>query len=308
MSKKRAIRIDPNKQKYIPRTSNIALYYADVNDKTDVRYSNKKTEELLRKYQTSQGLERIRIRNKIVELNLKLVISIARQYCGCNDNLLDLIEEGNMALIKAVDKYDVNKESCFAKIAVYIITGAINYYKIRTANVVVSKNRHGIYAVTRDITNEYLQKENRNPTCEELMDEYNRRLNKNCKVKEDFLEPQIVGIDAYNGCSSSDNPYLNMSQERYDYTLATCSSNDYEVEIDKAHNKEIIRTYLNLLTPKEAEVIKLIYGLEDSKKTYNYKDIGEKLKLTPERIGQIHLRTINKLKQKLVPNYNDSQN
>ena len=302
---KREIRLDSNIKKFVPRTPNVSLYYNDVKNKTDKVYDNKRTEDLLVEYQTSEGERKIAIRNKIIELNLKLVISVARKHCAPEDNLLDLIEEGNIGLIKAVDKYDINKESSFAKLAMFFITGAIRYYKSRSSKVISIKNSHRTYAAIRDIIREFYQKENRKPTCEELMEEYNKRSKKKYQIKEDFLETKIYDIDFH---FANENPPGEIATERMDYTNKTCTYNGYEIESDKVYDREIIKTYLNLLTSKEAKVIELIYGLGEDGAEYSYNAISEIMKVTPQRVGQIHLGALKQLREKLIPNYNDSQN
>lgn len=301
---KRAIRLDQSMKKFVPRTPNISLYYNDVISKTDRIYDNQKTKDLLLEYKTAEGERKTAIRNKIIELNLRLVISVARKNCCAEDNLLDLIEEGNIGLIKAVDKYDTNKESCFAKLAMYYITGAIRYYKHHSSQVISIKNRPKTNALIRSITNDYLQKENRNPTCEELMEEYNKRSKSkyNYTVMEDFMGAKIIGIDCqFNNAESS--PY-EVSKERLDYTNKTCSYNKSEENADAEYNQELTKNYLKLLSPRESKIIEMIYGLGETKKEYSYKSIAKIMNLTDERIRQIHFSAIEKLKEKLIPNYN----
>jgi RNA polymerase primary sigma factor len=298
------LRLNQGIKMFVHRTPNISLYYNDVNTKTDKIYNKESTEELLLEYQTSEGDKKLAIRNKIIELNLRLVISVARKNCSPEDNLLDLIEEGNIGLIKAVDKYDVNKESCFAKLAIYYITGAIRYYKLHNASVVSIKNKHRTYGIVRKITNEYLQRENRKPTCEELMDEYNKRASVKYNVQEDFLETKIIGIDIQ--FSNPDSSPYETSKERVDFTNKTCSFNGSEDVIENDHKKSLIKTYLQFLSPRDSEIMKMVYGLDGYEREFTYKEIAQKMNVTKERIRQIHVRSLEVLKEKLIPNYSNN--
>ena len=276
---KKEIRINPGLKKFFPWTENITLYYNDVRSRNYSEKERELTDKLLIEYQTANGELKEKIRNKIVELNLRLVISLARQYCSEGEELLDLIEEGNIGLIEAVERFDVTRDSCVSKGALIYIMRAITQYRTDKSSVIRHRKACTANLYINKITDKYLHDIGREPSLDEIYSEYQSE-GKDRLKKEDFVPFKFVNIKDF-------------------YKANTCHLNGYEEEIERDYNKEYIRSLLKHLTPNERKVIKLFYGLEGEKMDYNYHSIAKILNITPQRVGQLYLSAIKRLKEKL---------
>lgn len=295
------IRLHSGLQNFVERTPNVARYYIDVAHRRKKRGFKDETMILLRDYQSASPEEKVIIRNKIVELNLGLVISLAKEYCTENDEFMDLVEEGNIGLLEAVEKYDITRESCFTKVALFYIRKEINNYKLGDGNLISQKSKARTIFFTKRLNNRMVQEVERTPTPEEVMERFNEDSKIKKCTKEDFVDVVYKSIDNMSGVDGNLSKDLS---ELIKFNSVSCSQNDYEATIDKEHTKQLVRQYISLLPQNEQTVVKLFYGLDEAKIEHGYNTIAAKLNLTDTRINQIHLSALNRLKKKLLPEYN----
>jgi len=295
------IRLHSGLQNFVERTPNVARYYVDVAHRRKKRGFKDETMMLLRDYQSASPEEKVIIRNKIVELNLGLVISLAKEYCTDNDEFMDLVEEGNIGLLEAVEKYDINRESSFTKVALFYIRKEINNYKLGDGNLISQKSKARTIFFTKRLNNRMAQEVERTPTPEEVMERFNEDSKIKKCTKEDFVDVVYKSIDNMSGVDGNLSKDLS---ELIKFNSVSCSQNDYEATIDKEHTKQLVRQYISLLPQNEQTVVKLFYGLDEAKIEHGYNTIAAKLNLTDTRINQIHLSALNRLKKKLLPEYN----
>lgn len=295
------IRLHSGLQNFVERTPNVARYYIDVAHRRKKRGFKDETMMLLRDYQSASPEEKVIIRNKIVELNLGLVISLAKEYCTENDEFMDLVEEGNIGLLEAVEKYDITRESCFTKVALFYIRKEINNYKLGDGNLISQKSKARTIFFTKRLNNRMAQEAERTPTPEEVMERFNEDSKIKKCTKEDFVDVVYKSIDNMSGVDGNLSKDLS---ELIKFNSVSCSQNDYEATIDKEHTKQLVRQYISLLPQNEQTVVKLFYGLDEAKIEHGYNTIAAKLNLTDTRINQIHLSALNRLKKKLLPEYN----
>lgn len=295
------IRLHSGLQNFVERTPNVARYYIDVAHRRKKRGLKDETMILLRDYQSASPEEKVIIRNKIVELNLGLVISLAKEYCTENDEFMDLVEEGNIGLLEAVEKYDMTRESCFTKVALFYIRKEINNYKLGDGNLISQKSKARTIFFTKRLNNRMVQEVERTPTPEEVMERFNEDSKIKKCTKEDFVDVVYKSIDNMSGVDGNLSKDLS---ELIKFNSVSCSQNDYEATIDKEHTKQLVRKYISLLPQNEQTVVKLFYGLDEAKIEHGYNTIAAKLNLTDTRINQIHLSALNRLKKKLLPEYN----
>lgn len=295
------IRLHSGLQNFVERTPNVARYYIDVAHRRKKRGFKDETMMLLRDYQSASPEEKVIIRNKIVELNLGLVISLAKEYCTENDEFMDLVEEGNIGLLEAVEKYDITRESCFTKVALFYIRKEINNYKLGDGNLISQKSKARTIFFTKRLNNRMVQEAERTPTPEEVMERFNEDSKIKKCTKEDFVDVVYKSIDNMSGVDGNLSKDLS---ELIKFNSVSCSQNDYEATIDKEHTKQLVRQYISLLPQNEQTVVKLFYGLDEAKIEHGYNTIAAKLNLTDTRINQIHLSALNRLKKKLLPEYN----
>lgn len=227
-------------------------------------------------------------KNKLVMCNTKLVVSIAKHFLNHGMSFLDLIQEGNQGLIRAVEKFDYTRGFKFSTYATWWIRQAITRAladQSRTIRVPVHMvdNINAINKAKRTL----IQKLNREPKMEEIAEELDNKWDPETiqKILNFAQEPlsleQPVGEENDTHVKDFIADEDNVSPTRY----------TEEVMLNNKIN-EILR---EVLTDREEEVIRLRYGLNDEKKVYTLEEVGNHFKVTRERIRQIEKKALEKL-------------
>jgi len=224
-------------------------------------------------------------RDRLINANLRFVVSVSKQYQNNGMSLPDMINEGNLGLIKAAERFDETRGFKFISYAVWWIRQSIMVALVEQARIVrLPLNRHGHINKIKRTINILEQKFEREPTILEITQALELGTN-------DVTEA-IQNAGRY---ISMDAPLLQDEEgNMYDVLLnEDISSPDQELLTDSLR-KEIERV-LNTLTQREANIIRLYYGLT-GKHAHTLEEIGEEYNLTIERIRQIKVKAINKLK------------
>lgn len=240
-------------------------------------------EEIALAKQYEEGNEEAR--EKLIVSNLRLVVSVAKKHIGRGLSFLDLIQEGNQGLMKAVEKYDWRRGYKFSTYATWWIRQAITRAiadQSRTIRIPVHmvENINKLYKAQRKLT----QQLNRQPTVEELSDDL--QISKE-EVKNLFKISQRT-----TSLSTAINDEEDATLE--DFIKDPNQSSIYE-NVSNKFIKEYLFEVLDTLTPRERKVLVLRYGLEDGKPR-TLEEVGKQFNVTRERIRQIEAKAVRKLK------------
>lgn len=259
----------------------VKMYMNSINRYNLLNFEEEK--ELSKKIQ-EEGDEKAL--NKLINSNLRLVVKIARHYISTGYPFIDLIQDGNMGLIKAATKYDYRKNVRFSTYASWWIKQTIvRSLSIKKRLIRLSHRKEEKLRKIKKARNKFYQTNDHQPTNEELAEILNLPVK---EIKEiSALSANIVSLD--DNVNNDDN-----------FTIENILGDESYIP-DTLIEKQILsketEKVLNTLTEREKTIITFRYGFESTKK-YTLKKIGEMFGISAETVRQIELKALNKIKEK----------
>ena len=267
------IRLDDSVKMYLKTIGQIPLL-----TKEEERY-------YARQYRDGDPVARVSAKQSLIEANLRLVVSIAKKYLNRGMSFLDLIQEGNMGLIRAVEKFDLDRGFKLSTYATWWIRQAISRALADQAEL-IRKPVHMVETITKlsRATKIIQQRENREPTNPEIATELNITEEKVRDILRVAQKP--ISLEKPIG-NDKDSQFQDFQENKK--VPNPESETLYYMTCDK------IDKILGTLSDREKQVIKLRYGLEDGH-SRTLEEVGKKFNVTRERIRQIEMKAIKKLK------------
>lgn len=263
----------------IPTTDGVKLYLKQISGKPLLTFDEEK--ELAKRI--ANGDEEAA--NILVEHNLLLVVSIAKKYIGCGLSYLDLIQEGNIGLMKAAQKFDAKRGCRFSTHATWWVRQAISRALSDQARTIrIPANVAELIGKIKKVSIPMTQKLGRTPTEEEIAAELD--------IKLDLVQ---TALDMSQTLASLDTPVGEEDENTIGDMIEDTSNENPIAALIKEANLNIIESVFNTLTDKEANVLRMRFGI-GTDKAKTLEEVGEHYGLTRERIRQIENKALRKMR------------
>ena len=232
-------------------------------------------------------------KDRLIMCNQRFVYAVAKTYAN-EDNIRDLVNEGNIGLMQALETFDHTKGNKFLSYAIWYIKREIQAY-LNNENLLIRKtnNTKTVYKLSK-IKQKFYAEHNRYPDVDEIADILEKEYGLKIKDKTDLLDVTTTSIST---CfDDEDNRAFENSQY---FTERTATENEYEDEVKKEHNASVSGTLMSELTEREQTIIKMAFGIGYNKE-YTNAEIAEEIGMSSERVRQLKNGAIEKMRQEAV--------
>jgi RNA polymerase primary sigma factor len=235
--------------------------------------------------------ERQSAKTKLIQSNLRFVVSVAKKL-GTSDTLADLISEGNIGLIKAVDKFEADKECHLITYALSWIVAYIKNYQITQLNSVVPPNALKLHNYVKNVTKDFYTKNERNPTPHEIADMVRQKFDFRITNLEDVELGRMISIDEKYGVIDDDD-----TVEESTMYLQRTSTNNINEDIEEEYTKHKLNFFLGKLDERERFIVERRFGIGCLQESFDTIGLQLKPELGGERVRQICNEAVKKMKK-----------
>jgi RNA polymerase sigma factor (sigma-70 family) len=236
-------------------------------------------------------------RRTLIESNQRFVFAVARKYAKDEHHLMDLVSEGNVGLIKAIDSFEPALGFKFITHAVWYIRREISSYIVNTDTLIRKTNISKTNTRLRRLNNEFFLKNGRTPSVDELKELFLEKYNIEIKNDTDLLELCVFSTDD----SISDDSNDSVMDASSEVVVKTSSRNEFEETSNNEHMKAIINYGMDCLSSVEKTIVKMAFGI-DCDREHDNNEIAEVVDYTAERVRQLKKKALEKMKAYIKQN------
>jgi len=269
-------------------TSGLQSYYRSIGKYPLLTSDEEK--RLIANYQTARGIAKVKIREKLITSNLRLVVKIAKDYQGCGIPLSDLVNEGNIGLMKAVEKFKPDKGTKLSYYASFWIKQCIFRSLTNKSRLIrVPCGAFDEYTKMAKFSQQFQEAEGREPTIEELSKKFNIGTSRITSILESMVIPKSLNDTIKSGGTKGH------SEKTYAETIEDEKLKSIDSLLSTKEDVDNLKKCLKKLSSRECNILMYRFGL-DNRDQETLEKIGERYNVTRERIRQIESVALRKVR------------